>query len=388
MRSVDPERFNLAAEAFGFDAAVLVDAKGRALNIVPPQRELIGTRVAASYPHLLSALHRGRPTVSNVVLSEARALPIVAVAVPFETRFGRRVFSGGAQLDRSPLAAFLNDALPYRGARAYLIDAEGFVMVAGGTRAAVLAAPPDTAGATGSVVVAGAARTASLPRRSRARPGASSPSLRHTSSSPRSRAGSTGFPGSRSPRSHWRRRRRSAAEQAAEPEEEARRPRDARSAHRRAEPPHPRTRVPSHVRRGGASDCGRRTRRRSRPLQERQRQHGHAAGDELLRRVAETLRLAVRPSDVVARIGGDEFVVLLAEVGEDQARDIARRVDQAFESSRFCIADGVEIAARCSVGVAIAGEDDVIDAVLARADRALYRSKDAGRTLSTASSAL
>jgi diguanylate cyclase (GGDEF)-like protein len=114
--------------------------------------------------------------------------------------------------------------------------------------------------------------------------------------------------------------------------------------------------------------------------------YGHAAGDELLRRVAETLAQTVRSTDIVARIGGDEFVVLLAEVGTQEAEEIAARVYTTLGDSAFAIAEGVALTACCSVGVAIAGPDDVIDTALARADGALYVAKDAARNLRRATS--
>ena len=110
--------------------------------------------------------------------------------------------------------------------------------------------------------------------------------------------------------------------------------------------------------------------------------HGHAAGDELLRRVAETLWKTVRPSDIVARIGGDEFVVLLAHVSEPQAQEVAERMFGALDESPFPVGGDVEIRARCSIGVALAAAGDDIDSVLARADGALYQAKAEGRKVS------
>ena len=103
---VSPGRFRLVASAFGFDSAVLLDASGLVLNVVPAEPELIGTRLDTTYAHLRSAVD-GRAAVSNVVPSAARSVPVVEFAVPFESGYGRRVFSGGTQLDHGALVAFL-----------------------------------------------------------------------------------------------------------------------------------------------------------------------------------------------------------------------------------------------------------------------------------------
>ncbi len=105
---------------------------------------------------------------------------------------------------------------------------------------------------------------------------------------------------------------------------------------------------------------------------------GHAAGDELLRQVAPRLRGAVRPSDTVARFGGDEFVLLCEDVDEHQAATIARRVLQAFAPP--FVLDGQEHYLSTSVGIALTrdcGNDP--DALVRDADTAMYRAKERGR---------
>jgi diguanylate cyclase (GGDEF)-like protein len=106
--------------------------------------------------------------------------------------------------------------------------------------------------------------------------------------------------------------------------------------------------------------------------------HGHAVGDELLRRVAETIQLTVRASDIVARVGGDEFVVLLADVDETQAEEIAERVYRTLGETTVTISADAEIPVSCSLGIALATQDDVVDTALARADGAMYRAKRDG----------
>ncbi|MBA3405087.1 MAG: hypothetical protein H0U13_10450, partial [Gemmatimonadaceae bacterium] len=113
-REVTAAEFALVSRTFGFDAAVLLDGEGRALNVLPAKPELIGKRLDGKYAHLRAAV-AGRSAVSGVVPSAARAEPIVALAVPFETPFGRRVFSGGTPIATTPLGPYLDNTLPFKG---------------------------------------------------------------------------------------------------------------------------------------------------------------------------------------------------------------------------------------------------------------------------------
>jgi diguanylate cyclase (GGDEF)-like protein len=102
--------------------------------------------------------------------------------------------------------------------------------------------------------------------------------------------------------------------------------------------------------------------------------HGHAAGDEVLLRIAEVLRRCTRESDLVARLGGDEFVILLSNARISQTSEIAERVRFTVQS------EFVEIGISVSIGATIA---DLLNEpgarALARADRNLYQAKQAGR---------
>jgi diguanylate cyclase len=106
---------------------------------------------------------------------------------------------------------------------------------------------------------------------------------------------------------------------------------------------------------------------------------GHAAGDALLKSVAERLNGTLRIGDTVARVGGDEFVVL--QVGilrEDEARLLAHRIVRALSAS-YAI-DGHEVRIGATVGIALAPRDGVtLDHLAARADAALYQAKHKGR---------
>jgi two-component system, cell cycle response regulator len=109
--------------------------------------------------------------------------------------------------------------------------------------------------------------------------------------------------------------------------------------------------------------------------------HGHAAGDDVLRELAVRAVNTVRSVDLVARLGGEEFVVVMPETGLAVAAAVAERLRLAVASEPFIVrAAGVGLHITVSIGAttAIAGGDDR-DRLLKRADDALYDAKTAGR---------
>ena len=108
-------------------------------------------------------------------------------------------------------------------------------------------------------------------------------------------------------------------------------------------------------------------------------QHGHADGDRVLRDVAASLRLAVRANDIVARYGGDEFVVLMPDTPEDRAKLVAERVVAAVRDRGHQMSDGSEVSLGASVGLAVHPHDASSPAGLLRAaDAAMYAAKRGG----------
>ena len=107
--------------------------------------------------------------------------------------------------------------------------------------------------------------------------------------------------------------------------------------------------------------------------------HGHAAGDRVLAHVARVLHTHARATDCVARMGGEEFLVLLPDMNAADALRLAQRLRQSVEeqpvqSARHALHTTV------SIGVAIVRSGDAgVDPVVGRADAALYRAKAAGR---------
>jgi diguanylate cyclase (GGDEF)-like protein len=105
--------------------------------------------------------------------------------------------------------------------------------------------------------------------------------------------------------------------------------------------------------------------------------HGHAAGDAALVQLAQVLREAAREVDSVARVGGEEFCILLPHCDLDGATQLAGRVHAAVRNADWeALAQPITV----SIGLAIAqAPDEPPQAVLERADRALYRAKHDGR---------
>jgi diguanylate cyclase (GGDEF)-like protein len=110
---------------------------------------------------------------------------------------------------------------------------------------------------------------------------------------------------------------------------------------------------------------------------------GHAAGDELLRAVAARLQRATRGSDVVARQGGDEFLMLIADVMTAEAvqaaaETVARKVRRTLQTP--FVVSGIEIFVSASIGISLFPVDaNNPEALLKHADAAMYRAKDDGR---------
>lgn len=106
--------------------------------------------------------------------------------------------------------------------------------------------------------------------------------------------------------------------------------------------------------------------------------HGHAAGDEALKLIAATLLAATRQYDLVGRIGGEEFAVLLRGAAPDEASLVAERIVSAVRLADFRRA-GRPVPLSVSVGIATLQPGLDLDGLFARADAALYAAKRAGR---------
>lgn len=107
--------------------------------------------------------------------------------------------------------------------------------------------------------------------------------------------------------------------------------------------------------------------------------HGHDAGDEVLRQVSALLQARIRDCDIVARMGGEEFAVLLPETGLEMARTLAERLLGLLQELTVHHG-GQRISPSASFGISLLGSRDRrLEDLLSRADRALYQSKNQGR---------
>jgi len=111
--------------------------------------------------------------------------------------------------------------------------------------------------------------------------------------------------------------------------------------------------------------------------------YGHRAGDRVLQSVAECFTTALRAGDFVARIGGEEFAVLLSGLRLTEALTIANQVRTAVEGLRFHFR-GAPVRVTVSCGATELNPDDASEAAFDRADGALYRAKNGGKNLCVA----
>jgi diguanylate cyclase (GGDEF)-like protein len=114
--------------------------------------------------------------------------------------------------------------------------------------------------------------------------------------------------------------------------------------------------------------------------------HGHLAGDAALREAAQRINQQVRGGDAAARYGGDEFVVLIHAISQEQAATLAERMRQAVCATPLKLSADVQHQLTVSVGVALMNMDGhaidlkaCAEQLLAEADAALYRAKQQGR---------
>jgi diguanylate cyclase (GGDEF)-like protein/PAS domain S-box-containing protein len=117
--------------------------------------------------------------------------------------------------------------------------------------------------------------------------------------------------------------------------------------------------------------------------------HGHGTGDDVLRVLARAVQDQVRELDVVARLGGEEFVVLLPSTDSVGGRAAAERIRTCIEGLRVTAPDGSMVRFTVSIGIAEATRDSAsIELLLQRADDALYEAKRRGRNRSVVAHAL
>jgi len=108
--------------------------------------------------------------------------------------------------------------------------------------------------------------------------------------------------------------------------------------------------------------------------------HGHAMGDAVLQRLGSTMKNSLREIDVIARLGGEEFAILLPQTTLDQASELAQRLRTRIAEESIPSAQGTAIEFTVSIGLDAWQETDAnLDALLKRCDQAMYQAKNSGR---------
>jgi len=108
--------------------------------------------------------------------------------------------------------------------------------------------------------------------------------------------------------------------------------------------------------------------------------YGHKAGDRVLKKISETCQKTLREIDIIGRVGGEEFAVLLPETDIDQAMDVAERLREEIAKAKVEIDQVLPINFTISIGVTtLTPQNENIEGLLNVADKALYVAKDSGR---------
>ena len=107
--------------------------------------------------------------------------------------------------------------------------------------------------------------------------------------------------------------------------------------------------------------------------------YGHAVGDEVLKIAVARTRSVLKSNTLVARIGGEEFVIMIADLGADDVMKLAWRIQNNIESSSFYV-EQLDVPVTASFGVAVKPQTSTtLKEIMENADKALYQAKSAGR---------
>lgn len=377
--NVTQAQFDSFAQDFHFGPSLLLDSRGRVLDVIPPEPSLLGVDIAPKYSHLMIA-ESGRENVSQVVSSAVQHVAVVAFAVPFNTPQGRRVMSGTLQISSGPLGLFLQSVHSIPGSAIFLADQHNRIIAASPktTRGSHLNATLTSLSANSHRQSAGhfAADVsikgtpwkllATLPTSELYRPiGGTSRAIQWSILLAfmviALMLGVILLRG-------WERKLVQADEAGV----------DALTGLANRRQLEERTAVLYSASRRhhigiavmmididhfkGVND-----------------RFGHQTGDRVLQIVANCVRKCLRTEDVGARWGGEEFVIVLPFVSLAGAAQAAERLRSLIASTEIRVDGEAVMSVTVSIGVA-AEVDDVDPAeLLALADIALYRAKDAGR---------
>ena len=386
---VDGNQFDTVSGSFGSMSTVLLDSGGRTLEVVPSDPFLIGQVIAPKDAHLSKA-ETGQVAVSNVVPPTVKGTTVVAIAVPFSTPSGRRVFSAAYQVSSTPLVAFVTHVVTFKVHQEALVDSNG----------KLVAASPSTSTSQGLSPVLASAVSAHPSRATVGTDGGQTYVVAPVSGTPWYLAisvpnatlytATSGLAGV----VPWvivvfvvllgaltvlLQRRQVLANRAlrklAVSMRSAALTDSLTGLYNRRHLLEHLEKIAANASRAGLEyavlmiDLDR--------FKEINDGLGHHAGDEVLGAMAECLRGSVRAGDVYGRWGGDEFIVVLPTVGTDSPRVVAERILELAAAAEVVV-DGNNVRFDLSIGCA-RGDEEHFDEVLRRADRAMYQAKDSGR---------
>lgn len=375
---------------FGYQAAVLLDKDGRALRVSPPKASLIGQDLTKTYAHLRAAA-RGQTAVSKVVPSAAKGIPIVAFATPFNSKDGRRVFSGAFDVEQTPIGAYLHHATSLKGTHVYLLDQAGVIVASNrddlrGVKTLAQADPSLAKGLQQS-----SADDTNDGQQYASRPVAGAPWRLVMSARKAELFGPVQGFNRYVPWVLWAGFVFGGLACAVLVSNVIASRASLREANENLD------RL-AHVDGLTQLDNRRRTQvsldglvanaeRHAQSLsvlmidvdrfKEINDGYGHEIGDHVLRFVAAAVRAALRQGDLVGRWGGEEFLVLLPFTDRHGAEVVAERVRAAVALAPGVVADQL-VPVTVSIGAATR-EDELSDALAAKADTAMYAAKATGR---------
>lgn len=113
---------------------------------------------------------------------------------------------------------------------------------------------------------------------------------------------------------------------------------------------------------------------------------GHACGDRALLEVAKTLAGALRPTDIVGRWGGDEFIAIARHINQKNLRNVSDRCRALVAETTFANCDGCRAAVSVSIGATLALPGDTAELLIKRADKLMYKNKPSAAVLKTGKS--
>ena len=107
--------------------------------------------------------------------------------------------------------------------------------------------------------------------------------------------------------------------------------------------------------------------------------HGHQIGDMVIKEVSQIIKQNIRVTDLVARYGGDEFIIMLVDIPNAKVLTIAQRIRSSIEEKKFTTPEGKTFNTNISIGIAESYNDSTLETLIKKADQALYKSKNLGR---------